>query len=163
MIDWNGNVTNYTYDLARNTIMTATIDPNSAAAGVSNPFDPVRLLQLTQGSDQHARLLSQRILDGVTVDVVQVARTPSTSTAAQEIVTFYIDAHSYILRRVVITTGPTGSAPSFTLRFVAYGTVPLSRVPPHTFTLNAPTTARVVVPVNHVQQLSVAQAVALPA
>src|SRR5207248_8532033 len=92
-----------------------------------------------------------------------VARTPSESTAAQKIVTFYIDAHSYILRRVEITTGPTRSAPTFTLRFVAYGTVPLSRVPPHTFTLNAPATARVVVPVNHVQQLSVAQAVALPA
>lgn len=158
-----------TYDAASNTIQTGAVSPESPV--LAHPFDAASLAQvvpaLAQGADQTARLLPPQTLDGSTVDVVEVNRTDTAGDTTPRTVTLYVDAHTYVLRRLDVTTGTAPSISSATVQLVRYATVPLADVPAHTFTLNAPATARVVGPPADPQQLgtqplSVVQAVALP-
>lgn len=89
------------------------------------------------------RLLPQQVLDGHTVDVVQVdggSDRPALRT------TFYFDAHTYLLRGFdAAGVDPSYPMPSWRARLTSEATMPASAEPAGTFTLNAPT-ARVELP-----------------
>ena len=99
------------------------------------------LSALAQASPQQVRLLPQQTLDGHTVDVVEVDGW--TQAPAQRTV-FYFDAQSYVLRGFDATgLDPSYPMPSWQARFSAATTMAASAVPPQTFALAAPATARV--------------------
>lgn len=141
-----------TYDPASNTVMTGTLASDSGGAGVANPFDPAGLAQLAQGADRHARLLPRQTLDGVPVDVVAVDR--SADNPANGTVTFYIDARTYVPRRIDFPSGTSISS----MRLASYAIVPRAAVPAGTF--DVPRSARVFTPSDS-RRLTLAQAVSL--
>jgi hypothetical protein len=100
------------------------------------------LSTLATQSPQRVQLLEQQPLDGHTVDVIEVDGW--TDRPAQR-TTFYFDAQSYLLRGFdAVSRDPSYPTPSWQIRLSSYATMPAAIVLPHTFTLNAPTTARVV-------------------
>lgn len=141
-----------TYDPSANTVMTGTLASDSGGAGVANPFDPAQLAQLSQGSDLHARLLPRQTLDGVPVDVVAVNR--SATNPASGTITFYIDARTYVPRRIDVPSGTSIAS----MRLMSYAIVPRAAVPADTF--DVPRSAHVFTPSTS-RRLTVAQAVAL--
>jgi hypothetical protein len=84
-----------------------------------------------QGPDQRVRLLPSRMLDGARVAAVQVDPLYAPGY------TVYFDTRSYVLRGMDIAGGRGGRG-----RLVSVATMPASAVPPGTFMLNAPPTAR---------------------
>jgi hypothetical protein len=114
----------------------------------ANVFDGASVTQelstFATQSPQRVQLLPQQTLDGHTVDVIEVDGW--TDRPAQR-TTFYFDAQSYLLRGFdAVSRDPSYPTPSWQARLNRYTTMPATAVPPHTFTLNAPATARVVLP-----------------
>jgi hypothetical protein len=132
-----------------NTIMLAPEARGHASWLVPNDvFDAASATQelstLATQSPQRVQLLPQQTLDGHTVDVIEVDGW--TNRPAQR-TTFYFDAQSYVLRGFDATSqDPSYPMPSWQVRLRSYATMPAADVPPHTFTLNAPATARVQLP-----------------
>ncbi len=143
------------------TVMTATMAATRAAPPerpvVPDPFNPVSLrrfvLDAQQGTAHDARLLPRQMLDGVTVDVVQVMRAlpgygqgNTDKTPRQDTVTFYVDAGTYALRQVDIASVNAKGAllTSSIVRVVIYALVPAASVPSTVFSLHAPANGRVV-------------------
>jgi hypothetical protein len=102
-------------------------------------FDGTRVARylgrLAQNPEQGVRLLPQQMLDGVTVDVVELDGPNGRQT-------FYFDAHDYLLRGADWTQdGKVWQA-----RLVKDDTMALSAALAHAFTLNAPPAAHVSMP-----------------
>lgn len=96
---------------------------------------------LAARSPQQVHLLPQQTLDGHTVDVIEVDGW--TNGPAQR-TTFYVDAQSYMLRGFdAASRDPSYPMPSWQVRLGSYAAMPAAAVSPHTFTLDAPATARV--------------------
>lgn len=147
------------YSAQSNTTVVMTATPGPAQPQViPNPFDTASLrrfvLDAQQGKNGEARLMPQQKLDdGTTVDVVQVAHTErvdpraDAATAARQFtVTLYVDADTYVIRKMDLTgVNAKGSLlTSSTVRVVSYKVVPASAVPPTVFSLRAPAGARVI-------------------
>jgi hypothetical protein len=102
------------------------------------------LSTLAQHSPRQVHLLSQQLLDGTTVDVVQV---DGWTDAPAMRTTFYFDAQSFLLRGFdaasIDLSYPT---PSWQVRLTGYRTVAASAIPSRTFMLDAPAEAQVEVP-----------------
>lgn len=93
-----------------------------------------KLSRAAEAQQQNAFKMEQETLDGVPVYAVAVTIDQSGPE------TFYFDTHSYVLRGADwVQDGRSWQA-----RLDHSDTMALSAVPPHTFTLNAPATARVV-------------------
>jgi len=121
----------------------------------NTPQDPAAmqsiLLAAAGGKDGDVRLLPQQVIDGHTVDVVEVSRSSAgqnwrpAPNATRELVDIYIDASSYLIRRIdmrgVDEQGTTVS--DETMSITLYQVLSPSEVPPGTFTFTPPPGASV--------------------
>jgi len=154
------------YDASGNAVATASVAQSSPV--LDHPFDPASLAQfvsaLAQGADPHAQALPSQTLDGNVVDVVQIDRTNAEGDQSPSTVTLYVDARTYVLRRLDVAV--SGAHPSTTtFQLIQYASVPVTSVPAQTFplTTHALSTSvgtSVANPPSTYQQLSVAQAIA---
>jgi hypothetical protein len=100
------------------------------------------LLAAANGSARETVLLPQQTLGGKTVDVVQVTRTaaevglPPASGVAQETLTIYLDASTYLVRRLDMRdlNDKGGTVDDSVLDVTTYEVMPPSAVPAGTFT-----------------------------
>ena len=146
-----------TYDARAGTVMTTTLSTDD----LSSPhlFDAAGLQHFVQAAGQNAdpsaRLLPAQPLDGHTVDVVEIDQ-----PRFHEKMTLYIDAQTYVLRRLdaATVTAEGNVLDAFALHLLRADTAPASSLPAQTFALDAPTTARVLQP-SQAEPLTVAQAV----
>jgi hypothetical protein len=130
---------------------------NSIAISPETPFDPSWLVpnHLFDGAtvarylnapsqQQGVQRLPDQTLDGHAVDVVQVDGGPDRPALRT---TLYFDAHTYLLRGFDATAIDSSyPLPDWHARLTNDVTIRASAVPPHTFTLNAPSDAQIDLP-----------------
>jgi hypothetical protein len=99
------------------------------------------LSALAKDSPQQVRLLPRQTLDGATVDVIEVDGW--TERPAQR-TTLYFDAQTYVLRGFDTSSlDASYPTPSWQARLSSYENMAATAVPPHTFALDAPSTATI--------------------
>src|SRR5205085_9322422 len=124
---------------------------------------PALLAAAQASSTDNLRLLSPQTLDGVMVDVVQI-RTPPRDTDTfphavgashdtTQITTMYVDAQTYTIRGVDVSTVQASGASTlrYSMRVTRFDIVPLAAAPAGTFTLDAPVGAQYLPPVQPAQ------------
>jgi hypothetical protein len=132
-------------------------DDNTIAIGPETPTDPSWLVPNhlfdgaavaqhlnSPGQQEGVQRLADQTLVGHAVDVVQVDGDPNRPALRT---TLYFDARSYLLRGFDASAIDSSyPIPTWQARLAISTTMPASSAPPHTFTLNAPATARVDLP-----------------
>jgi hypothetical protein len=124
------------YDPASNTVTISS--PGGLDQELEGMFIGVlvaqKLSRTLEGGQQTPFTLRKQTLDGVPVYALQLERSGTQ--------TFYFNTQSYVLQGADwVQNGRSWQA---RLDPASYQTMPLSAVPPHTFSLNAPATAHVV-------------------
>jgi hypothetical protein len=138
----------YIYDVTHNTIVIPSRnDPSSSSRADTLPlpvflFDGAdvaeRVADLAAQGITRVQLLSQRPVDGVTVDPVQVDGWPDAASRT----TLYFDADTHLLRGVDSQgTGP--SSGSLQIRLAQQTSGPRDSAPADAFALDAPASAQV--------------------
>jgi hypothetical protein len=140
----------YTYDATHNAIVIPSHnDDRSASRAETLPlpvylFDGASVAQrvadlAAQGSTR-VQLLSQRPVDGVTVDPVQVDGWPDAASR----ITLYFDDDTHLLRGVDSqSTDPSYDSPALQIRLAQQTSGPRDSAPADAFTLDAPASAQV--------------------
>jgi hypothetical protein len=138
----------YIYDATHNAIVIPSRnDPGSSSRADTLPlpvylFDGAtvaqRVADLAAQGTTRVQLLSQRPVDGVTVDPVQVDGWPDAASRT----TLYFDAGTHLLRGVD-SRGTDPSYGSLQIRLAQQTSGPRDRAPAHAFALDAPASAQV--------------------
>jgi hypothetical protein len=140
----------YTYDATHNAIVIPSRnDPSSSSAADTLPlpvylFDGAsvaqRVADLAAQGTTRVQLLSQRMVDGVTVDPVQVDGWPDAASRT----TVYFDADTHLLRGVDSHgTDPSYGSPALQIRLAQQTSGPRGTAPADAFALDAPASAQV--------------------
>jgi hypothetical protein len=142
----------YTYDGTHNTIVIPSRnDPSWSARSTSTLPLPVylfdgatvaqRVADLGAQGAAHVQLLSQRTIDGITVDAVQVDGWPNGASIAT---TIYFDADTHLLRGFDSRgTDPSYDSPVWRVRLSQQASAPRAAAPADAFPLDAPASAQV--------------------
>jgi hypothetical protein len=140
----------YTYDGSHNRIVIPSRnDPGSSSRGDTLPlpvylFDGAdvaqRVADLAAQGTTRVQLLSQRTVDGVTVDPVRVDGWPDAASRT----TLYFDADTHLLRGADSRgTDPSYDSPALQIRLAQQTSGPRDSAPADAFALDAPTSAQV--------------------
>jgi hypothetical protein len=145
----------YSYDATHNSIaVPSRDDPGWSARETPSLPLPVylfdgktvarRLADLAFHGAARVRLLPQRVLDGVTVDAVQVDGWPN-GAAVRTIL--YFDTKTHLLRGFDSqSTDPSYNSPAWRVRLAYQSSRARDMAPPEAFTLSAPASAQVQTP-----------------
>ena len=161
------------YAVASNTVQTGSIPKGQGASWIDHPVGitdlPAFVRAVQQGAFPDVRLLPRTTLNGVPVDVIEnrvVEQLPPGAPAglkpAQDVYTLYLDAGSYAVRGMdqvwIDSRGKTHV--NMRIRVTTRQVIPVAAVPPGTFALRAPASARVIA--SQFRLVTVAGAIARP-
>jgi hypothetical protein len=142
----------YTYDGTHNTVVIPSRnDPSWSSRSTPTLPLPIylfdgatvaqRVADLAAEGAAHVQLLSERMIDGVTVDAVQVDGWPNGASIAS---TLYFDAVTHVLRGFDSHgTDPSYDSPVWRVRLAVQTSTPRATAPGDAFPLDAPASAQV--------------------